>query len=102
MKAKNTYIIMQDKVFVWIALATGLILSIPLIMMQFSDEWDWNLPDFIIIGALLYGTGSIFVHVARVTPLRSSDPVSVFYCRSGNTWQYWSWKFYFLPYKPTS
>ena len=40
-----------------ILLGTGIILSIPLVAMQFSDEWDWRLPDFIIIGTLLIGTG---------------------------------------------
>lgn len=38
-------------------LAAQLVLLIPLIAMQFSDEWDWKLPDFIIIGILLAGVG---------------------------------------------
>lgn len=59
---------MQNKVFGWIAVATGLILSIPLISMQFTQEVDWELGDFIIMGILLFGTGLMFVHVARVTP----------------------------------
>jgi hypothetical protein len=68
MTTKSTDIIMQNKVFAWIALVTGAILMIPLVAMQFSDEWDWRLRDFIIIGILLFGTGFTFVHVARVTP----------------------------------
>lgn len=68
MTTKNTDIIQQNKVFLWVAIATMAILSIPLIAMQFSDEWDWQLPDFIIMGILLFGTGFAFVHVARVTP----------------------------------
>ena len=59
---------MQNKVFLWIAAATGLILSIPLIAMQFKSDVDWGLSDFTIIGILLFGMGSIFVFVARVTP----------------------------------
>lgn len=43
-----------------ILLVTALMLSIPLIAMQFSDEVDWRLPDFIIIGALFIGTGLIY------------------------------------------
>ncbi len=65
MKTKSNDIIMQNKVFIWIALATGLILLIPLIAMQFSGEWDWDVPDFIIIGILLFGMGSLFVLTAR-------------------------------------
>jgi hypothetical protein len=68
MKTKSDDIIMQNKVFLWIALATGLILSIPFIAMQFSSEVDWNLFDFIVMGTLLFGTGFIFVHVTRITP----------------------------------
>ncbi|MBI4136745.1 hypothetical protein HY469_01665 [Candidatus Roizmanbacteria bacterium] len=56
---------MQNNVFLWIAVVTGLILSIPIIAMQLSSEWDWGLPDFIIIGTLIFGMGSIFVLVAR-------------------------------------
>lgn len=68
MKTKRTDIIMQNKVFGWIALATGIMLSLPLIAMQFTREVDWKLADFIIMGTLLFGTGFLFVHVARVTP----------------------------------
>lgn len=56
---------MKNKVFMWIALVTGLILLIPLVAMQFSSEWDWQLGDFIIIGALLLGMGSLFVLTTR-------------------------------------
>lgn len=33
------------------------ILAIPLIAMQFSDEVNWSLADFVIAGVLLSGTG---------------------------------------------
>ena len=65
MKTKNSNIIMQNKVIVWIVLATGLILLIPLIVMQFYDDMAWGLGDFISAGALLFGTGLVFVLVAR-------------------------------------
>lgn len=38
-------------------LAAELVLLIPLIAMQFSEEWDWKVPDFIVIGILLAGVG---------------------------------------------
>jgi uncharacterized membrane protein len=65
MKTKNTGVIMQNKVFIWIALGTGLILLIPLIAMQFTSEVNWDETDFIVIGSLLFGMGSMFVLVAR-------------------------------------
>jgi hypothetical protein len=65
MKAKNTDIILQNKVFLWIALATGGILLIPLIAMQFTGEVNWTLLDFVTMGFLLFGTGSMFVLTAR-------------------------------------
>ena len=64
---KRNDIILQNKIFLWIAAATGIILSIPLITMQFTSEVKWTLSDFIIMGILLFGTGFVFVHVARVT-----------------------------------
>jgi hypothetical protein len=68
MKTKNTDIIMQNKIFLWIAAATGVILSIPLVAMQFTSDVDWDSTDFIIMGTLLFGIGFLFVQVARITP----------------------------------
>lgn len=56
---------MQNKVFFWIALSTGFIMLIPYIMMQISSEWNWSGSDFIIMGILLFGIGSLFVVTAR-------------------------------------
>lgn len=68
MKTHNKDIVMQNKVFTWIALATLAVLSVPLIAMQFTNEVDWNASDFTVIGVLLFGAGSLFVLVARSTP----------------------------------
>jgi glucan phosphoethanolaminetransferase (alkaline phosphatase superfamily) len=66
MTPKRNSIIMQNRVFLWLALATGLILLIPLVSMQFTNEVNWTLSDFIIASILLYGTSSLFVCVARI------------------------------------
>lgn len=50
-----------------VALGTGLLLMVPLVAMQFTDQVDWSVFDFIIAGALLFGTGVLFVLVVRVT-----------------------------------
>ncbi len=59
---------MQNKIFVWIALVTVGILAIPFIAMQIGNKVDWNLADFVTMGTLLFGMGSLFVVAARITP----------------------------------
>lgn len=44
-----------------VVLITIILLSIPLIAMQFTDEVKWTFFDFIIAGILLTGTGLTFV-----------------------------------------
>tara|TARA_R110000868_G_scaffold383578_8_gene650703 strand:+ start:15357 stop:15926 length:570 start_codon:yes stop_codon:yes gene_type:complete len=50
-----------------LAIYTTIILLIPLIGMQFSEDITWNLFDFIFAGALLFGTGSSFVLISRLS-----------------------------------
>ena len=66
MTTKHTDLIMQNKVFLWLAMGTAFILSLPLIAMQFTSEVDWEMGDFIIIGVLIFGMGSLFVAIARL------------------------------------
>lgn len=56
---------MQNRNIFRIALATALILLIPLLAMQFTDEVAWTLADFAVAGALLFGTGLTYELVAR-------------------------------------
>ena len=53
MKTGNT----AYKAAVGIALATGFILLLPLLAMQFTDEVVWDLADFAIAGVLLFAAG---------------------------------------------
>ncbi|HBI50600.1 MAG TPA: hypothetical protein DDY21_01990 [Candidatus Moranbacteria bacterium] len=56
---------MQKKVFLWIAVMTGLILSVPFIAMQFTDQVVWTVSDFVVAGILLFSAGSIFVLASK-------------------------------------
>ena len=49
--------IMKNNSLKIIFTVVAIILLIPLIAMQFTDEVNWNLPDFIVAGVLLLGTG---------------------------------------------
>ncbi|MBJ6119035.1 hypothetical protein JAO76_12580 [Pontibacter sp. BT310] len=55
----------QNKRLIGIVLGVALILSIPLIAMQFTNEVDWDLFDFIVMGVLLLSTGLVVELVIR-------------------------------------
>jgi hypothetical protein len=40
-------------------------LLLPLLAMQFTDEVNWNLTDFIVAGVLLFGAGLTYEVLAR-------------------------------------
>ena len=44
-----------------VAVATVLILMVPLVAMQFSDQVNWSSSDFVIMGCLLFATGSLML-----------------------------------------
>lgn len=51
------YMIKQNKRLIGIVLAVVLLLLIPLIAMQFTDEVSWTVLDFVVAAVLLLGTG---------------------------------------------
>lgn len=56
---------MKNKRLIGILLTVAFLLSLPLIAMQFTNEVNWTLSDFIVAGVLLLGTGLIIEVVAR-------------------------------------
>ena len=56
--------IIKKRLIVWAVVIT-LILMVPLVAMQFTDEINWNLFDFVVMGAVLMGFGIAYELVAR-------------------------------------
>jgi len=56
-------------------LAAELVLLVPLVSMLFTDEVDWKIPDFIIVGILLAGVG--FAYQLITTGVRSNSRLVV-------------------------
>lgn len=48
-----------------VAIATGLLLLIPWVAMQFTREVSWGPVDFVAAGALLFGAGAAIVLTMR-------------------------------------
>jgi hypothetical protein len=72
MKRKATSV--QPKDVALIFAVTGALLSIPLIAMQFTDEVAWTLFDFVVMGMLLSGTGSLIVLASRKIRTKPTAP----------------------------
>jgi hypothetical protein len=57
--------ITQNKRLIGIILSVPILLLIPLIAMQFTNDVDWKLFDFVLMGILLLGTGLLCEFVIR-------------------------------------
>lgn len=56
---------MKNQRIIIIFTVIAILLCIPLIAMQFTDEVNWGIFDFVIMGILLSGTGLIIEFVLR-------------------------------------
>ncbi len=62
----------KNKRLAIIILAVPALLMIPLVGMQFSDEIDWSLLDFMVMGVLLLGAGLTLELVLQKVPHKTN------------------------------
>ena len=68
---------MQNKRLVGIIVTVALLLLIPLITMQFTDEVNWNLFDFIVAGVVFLGVGLLCELTIRKVKKSNTELLSV-------------------------
>ena len=64
---------MKNKRLILIIFTTIILLFIPLIAMQFTNEVNWKVSDLVVAGALLIGTGlmcELVIRKVKVTKYR--------------------------------
>ena len=61
----KTFMLTKNKRLTGILLTATSILLLPLLAMQFTNEVKWSLADFVVAGALLFGTGLLCEFVLR-------------------------------------
>lgn len=64
--------ILLNKRFTYITCIVSFILLIPFIAMQFTNEVNWKLFDFLIAGVLLFGTGLLIDFVLKKVPSKKN------------------------------
>ena len=57
---------MTNKRLLIIMTIIAILLSVPFFAMQFTDEVDWDILDFTVMGVLLFGTGLLCELVLRL------------------------------------
>jgi hypothetical protein len=56
---------MKNKRLIIILASASTLLLIPLLAMQFTNEVNWSVSDFVIMGGLLFGTGLLCELIMR-------------------------------------
>ncbi len=80
-KENLSYLAERSGPFARVAMFTALLLFLPLIAMQFTDEVNWALGDFLVAGVLLFSAGGAFAFVtrkARHSAYRYATGIAVF------------------------
>lgn len=62
---RRALVVMKNKRLLFIFLIVAILLLIPIIAMQFTQNVNWALLDFVVAGLLLLGAGLLFELVLR-------------------------------------
>ncbi len=62
----------MSKSILRIAMITAGLMMVPAIAMLFTDEMNWGPGDFLVMGALLFGTGLAYVLITQKMATRGS------------------------------
>lgn len=68
---------MKNKRLLIILSSAATLLTVPYFAMQFTDEVDWGIMDFTIMGILLFGTGFICEFIMRMV---KSTQIKIILC----------------------
>jgi len=63
--------------FVALAAIVCLLLSVPLVAMLFTDEVNWGVADFAVMGFLLFGMGGLFILLSGRVQRRFHLPIGL-------------------------
>jgi hypothetical protein len=62
---ENVWSTVMEKGILRIAIVTGCIMLVPVLGSLFVEGWNWGLFDFVILAALLFGTGLAYELISR-------------------------------------
>ncbi len=55
------------KTILRLTIAVALILAVPLVAMQFTDEVNWSALDFAVAAVLLFGAAGVYAFAAKLS-----------------------------------
>ncbi len=63
---------MKHKRLLIIFTTAAILLTIPFIGMQFTNEVNWSIADFALMGVMLFGTGALIEIVLRIVKTQTN------------------------------
>ena len=63
---------MKQKRLLIIFTTAAILLTIPFIGMQFTNEVNWSIADFALMGVMLFGTGALIEIVLRIVKTQTN------------------------------